>query len=246
MALIDLDKFVASFITEMKECSQMRNFSIPRCIKKALVDQGLEYKDGEIVKSQRRVSAEAKENGYGESEDERIRKALIKFHKSTIDVDGIKGEDIIDWLEKQGENKPIVSNDALREGIANFGITQYQIDNWLKKYVDVEKQGEQKPADKAEPKFKVCDIIKPKDGGHESWQIMQVDILDKKYRFKEGYVIHFSQEDDYELVEQKPTWSEEDERMYRGLHNLIYSTPYCDSRKELSDWLKSLKQRIGG
>ena len=46
--------------------------------------------------------------------------------------------------------------------------------------------------------------------------------------------------------EQKPAWSEEDERMYRGLHNLIYSTQYCDSRKELSDWLKSIKQRIKG
>ena len=47
----------------------------------------------------------------------------------------------------------------------------------------------------------------------------------------------------YELEEQKPAWSEEDERMYRGLHNLIYSTPYCDSRKELSDWLESLQNR---
>lgn len=47
-----------------------------------------------------------------------------------------------------------------------------------------------------------------------------------------------------ELKEQNPAWSEEDERMYRGLHNLIYSTPYCDSRKELSDWLKFLKDRV--
>ena len=37
-----------------------------------------------------------------ESEDERIRKALIRFHKSTIDVDGIKGDDVLVWLEKQG------------------------------------------------------------------------------------------------------------------------------------------------
>ena len=51
-------------------------------------------------------------------------------------------------FEKQGEQKPVISNDALREGIAHFGITQYQIDNWLKKYVDVEKQGEQKPKDR--------------------------------------------------------------------------------------------------
>ena len=42
----------------------------------------------------------------------------------------------------------------------------------------------------------------------------------------------------------KQDWSDEDERMYRGLHNLIYSTPYCDSRKELSDWLKSIKDKV--
>ena len=36
-----------------------------------------------------------------ESEDERIRKALVRFHKSTIDIDGIKGADILAWLEKQ-------------------------------------------------------------------------------------------------------------------------------------------------
>ena len=44
---------------------------------------------------------------------------------------------------------------------------------------------------------------------------------------------------------QKPTaWSEEDERLYRGLQGLIYSTPYCNSRKKISDWLKSLKDRV--
>lgn len=84
MALIDFDKFLASFITEMKECSQMRNFSIPRCIKKALDDQGLEYKDGEIVKSQRKVSAEAKENGYGESEDEEIVKLADEYYDKVL------------------------------------------------------------------------------------------------------------------------------------------------------------------
>ena len=53
--------------------------------------------------------------------------------------------------------------------------------------------------------------------------------------------------DDDKVVIKKgenPAWSEEDERIYRGIHNLIYSTPYCDSRKELSDWLKSLKDRV--
>lgn len=40
-----------------------------------------------------------------ESEDERIRKALVRFHKSTIDIDGIKGADILAWLEKQCKQK---------------------------------------------------------------------------------------------------------------------------------------------
>ena len=85
MALIDLDKFIASFITEMKECSQMRNFSIPRCIKKALVDQGLDYKNGEIIKTQRRVSSETKESCYGMGEDKK-EKELIRINKEQLDV----------------------------------------------------------------------------------------------------------------------------------------------------------------
>ena len=41
-------------------------------------------------------------------EDEKIRKALIRFHKSTIEVDGIKGDDIVAWLEKQGEKDKLI------------------------------------------------------------------------------------------------------------------------------------------
>ena len=42
-----------------------------------------------------------------DSEDWKIRETLIRFHKSTIDIDGIKGDDIIAWLEKQGEKKSL-------------------------------------------------------------------------------------------------------------------------------------------
>lgn len=83
MALIDFDKFLASFITEMKECNQVRTFSIPRCIKRALVDQRLDYKNGEIIKIQRKVSAETKESCYGMSED---KKELILINEEQLDV----------------------------------------------------------------------------------------------------------------------------------------------------------------
>ena len=57
-------------------------------------------KDGLCVLTAESIFPELKE-----SEDEKIRKALVGFHKSTIDVDGIKGEEIVAWLEKQGEKK---------------------------------------------------------------------------------------------------------------------------------------------
>ena len=78
-----------------------------------------------------------------ENRDEKIRKALIRFHKSTIDVDGIKGEDIIAWLEKQGEQKSI---DNLTQ--------QEAMDIAVAKCFN-----EQKPVDKVEPTFKVGDWV---------------------------------------------------------------------------------------
>jgi len=73
--------------------------------------------------------------------------AMVEEAKAKA-LEAISNMEIFELLgiEKQGEQKPIISNDAIREGIAHFGITQYQIDNWLKKYVDVEKQCEQNPA----------------------------------------------------------------------------------------------------
>ena len=52
-----------------------------------------------------------------ESGDERIRKALLRFHKSTIDIDGIKCEDILAWLEKQGEQKPVIKMKTPEESL---------------------------------------------------------------------------------------------------------------------------------
>jgi hypothetical protein len=71
----------------------------------------------------------------------------------TFERYGLTCDAVFSWLEKKAEWKPVISDDALGEGIAHFGITQYQIDNWLKKYVDVEKQDEQKPI------FKIGDTI---------------------------------------------------------------------------------------
>lgn len=76
-----------------------------------------------------------------ENEDEEIRKEIIQSIQDNMCV--IHKDKCITWLEKQGEQKPIISEDAIREGVAHFGITQYQITNWLKKYINVVNQ---KPA----------------------------------------------------------------------------------------------------
>ena len=176
-----------------------------------------------------------------ESEGEKIRKWLIALIKSNEygSISNV-GEmpcpklNVLDWLEKQGEQKP-------------YGQRQECVDCQFNYAGECKgscamKRGKQKP-DKIEPKFKVGDIIKPKDDGNEPWQIMQVDMFDKKYRFKDGYVIHFSQEDDYELVEQKAAWSEEDETV---LNNLIYTLAndrIGNDMDEYVSWLKSLKDK---
>ena len=57
-----------------------------------------------------------------ESEDERIRKALIRFHKGTIDIDGIKGDEIVSWLEKQCEP---VDKGEISDGFHTFNELYY-------------------------------------------------------------------------------------------------------------------------
>lgn len=107
-----------------------------------------------------------------ESENERIRKALIRFHKSTIDVDGIKGDDILAWLEKQGQTftKKDV-DDAYLKGICDAKhelekqgeqkpVLGFKASNWYVSKVDGKIHDmTYNPTDKIEPKFKVGDWI---------------------------------------------------------------------------------------
>ena len=182
--------------------------------------------------------------------------------------------DWIAWLEKQGEQKP-QGKLALEVWKEDMRLEVYQqasgnrhepnysddstkmfsltdIDEIFEKVA--EKQGEQKTTNKVEPKFKVGDKIIHKELGgdfiHNPHKIIQVDMLDKKYRLEDGLVAHFSEEDDWELVEQNSAWSEEDKNAVKVLMNIIKKSEiidsiiYTDSLKEkLFDWLKSLKER---
>ncbi len=98
----------------------------------------------------------------------------------------------IDYADEEFElveQNPVISYDALREGITHFGITQYQIDNWLKKYVDVEKQGEsytKKDVDDAWLKG-ICDAKRELEKQGEQKEINLVEILKHYPRETELY-----------------------------------------------------------
>lgn len=103
-----------------------------------------------------------------ESEVGRIRKALIRFHKNTIEIDGIKGEDIIAWLEKQGEKdvrQKFLEDLLVADDIYQMSVNDTMVEEAKSKAINalckleigkllgLEKQGEQRTADKVEPKF---------------------------------------------------------------------------------------------
>lgn len=165
-----------------------------------------------------------------ESEDERIRKALIKYYSFDKDggshvLDNITPKQILDWLEKQvpineeaekekndyvsgqflyckgsfnefkeGESYWIeyIGNDTYigrSDNILNqkFHITPRQLYTWLDPR-HPEKQNEQKPTDKVEPKFKVGDWVVYtghllKDSGMESYVMQVKSIEDGRYNF---------------------------------------------------------------
>ena len=111
------------------------------------------------------------------------------------------------------------------------------------------KKIEQKPIDKVEPIFEVGDTMRTLQevsNGITSGLPVVVSIDNEYYRCNnETIAIKDQNNYEYPPINKKPTaWSEEDERLYRGLMGLIYSTPYCNSRKKFSDWLKSLKDRV--
>ena len=108
----------------------------------------------------------------------------------------------------------------------------------------LEKKAEQKP-DVIIPKFRVGDVIRPKGSTAE----YTIESISGECYHGKGWGLHISGDDDYELVEQKHAWSEEDERKLQLLivmcdetkgDSVTYSTMYREM-EELKTWLKSLR-----
>ena len=93
---------------------------------------------------------------------------------------------------------------------------------------------EKKELKKIEPKFKVGDVIRLK-GSAAEYTIKRV--TDTTY-YTDGWSCSIERcEEDYELVEQKSVWSEEDERRFNNIFTLLEELPLSQN------WLKSIKYR---
>ena len=116
------------------------------------------------------------------------------------------------------------------------------------------KQDGQKPAGKVEPKFKVGDtvIVKPMSCHGKVFKgepFMIIDIIEDNYVSDDGKTYSISLQDGWELVEQKPAWSEEDEKEVAVLEAYIRSRDWSERHidralgivDELVKKLKSLR-----
>lgn len=105
-----------------------------------------------------------------------------------------------------------------------------------------EKQREQKPDDKIEPKFKVGQTIIYKGTEKIAPTKMTIsDIAKGQYWDNNCCIVPISDQDNWELVGQKPAWSEEDEERFESCIRVLQTSDGYDTIN--AKWFKSLKNR---
>ena len=106
----------------------------------------------------------------------------------------------------------------------------------------LEKQGEQKPANKVEPKFKVGDKVYALRNRFEC----TIESVDETTYYGDTTNFDIKDQDSWELVEHNLAWSEEDEETLGWLCTFLkeYGHKFYGGNEEnVIDWLKSLKER---
>ena len=118
----------------------------------------------------------------------------------------------------------------------------------------LEKQGEQKPADKLEPKFNVGDVMRTlQEATNNITSGLPVVVsIDNEYYHCTNELIAIKDQNNYEYPPinriQKPAWSEEDEEIHRKCICAMRASAcgFPEEEKfveQVDNWLKSLKER---
>lgn len=200
-----------------------------------------------------------------ESEDEKIRRALMKFIEKIpyerLENDGVSVKDALAWLEKQGEQKlPIEKLSSEMKTVGeSLGFTNLEECNKYNQMVtdlimSDDDNGEQKPAWSEEDEAGLGDAL---------WAIEQARTIAKDENdmgnlwYAERWLNSFRNK---VIPQQKQEWSKEDINMIDWLirccekeheelcndkygHQDIVSELKSDCRKKW-DWLESLKNRV--
>ena len=152
-----------------------------------------------------------------ESEDERIRKEIISALKYA-NHKGVYDKHIV-WLEKQGERILANSAKTCKDELFDYECANIQQKDFAPKETVKEAESNLTPLER-----KVKDIL-------FSFHINAADGISFDGTMAVVHnIITLCQQ------EQKPAWSEEDERM------MMFCCDYLDDNQE--SWLKSLKGRI--
>ena len=96
------------------------------------------------------------------------------------------------------------------------------------------------------PIFRVGDIINKKHNSdiNKFGQFTITDITGGKYWYNDRIICDITEQDDWELIEQNPAWSEEDEKNSLEIKCLIGSYRTGADEYRLDLWIDGLKNRV--
>ena len=188
-----------------------------------------------------------------ESKDEKIKKRIIHaLHGDVLEMSEIK--EAVDWLEKQGEQKSVTDFSDLRtwKYIVDAVLTkEHGVGNYL------DDPNTEKFAKELQERFggveqKPTECIKFSNEFENQISHLLVSVLNGEHEYNEGFVKYVAQSLlGYAKNELKPTmWSEEDEKMFNSalwhIKNSCSNGGKNSGEFEVYNWLKSIKERIGG
>ncbi len=196
-----------------------------------------------------------------ESEDERIRKALIDGFKRYNDgslFNGCLVREILSWLEKQGKNNTDKIIERARtekqrvlltetNGDANIDWDCRSLDDvktLLKFGLDFIRTIEADKQILADNRFGGCSLRVPTrydKGIKQGEQKPKKCIYSKDNYTDEERLVLCDGCDEICKLKQKPAWSEEDDAK---LKSILFHIEDVEN-KDVIDWLKSLKNRVG-
>ena len=203
-----------------------------------------------------------------ESEDERIRKAIINVFATHKDYEiffGVSVKDIIAWLEKQGEHANFLNNIQIgdkvtrnRDGVL---VNLSQLNRVAKKD---EKQGEQKPQRMVSAEAKEAMYGKPAWSEEDERCLTNAiyackQMSDEDYDYSQGYIdaIKWLKSLKGRVQPQpKQEWGEDDKKLW--VHDddifldaakmIVEDSPRKSyggvHKKEIVPWFYSLKERL--